>query len=53
MEDALIEVASIRRFAGTDLISDRITDEITILALRPLIEKYELGRKVLILSWFS
>lgn len=27
MEDALIEVASIRRFAGIDLISDRIPDE--------------------------
>ncbi len=26
MEDALIEVATIRRFAGIDLISDRIPD---------------------------
>ncbi len=34
MEDALIEVATIRRFAGIDLISDRIPDETTILAFR-------------------
>ena len=31
MEEALIEVPSMRRFAGIDLISDRIPDETTIL----------------------
>ena len=46
MEDALIEVATIRRFAGIDLISDRIPDETTILAFRHLLEKHDLGQKV-------
>ena len=46
MEDALIEVATIRRFAEIDLISDRIPDETTILAFRHLLEKHNLGRKV-------
>ena len=32
MEDALIEVATMRRFAGISLITDRIPDETTILA---------------------
>jgi IS5 family transposase len=45
MEDALIEVAIIRRFAGIDLISDRIPDETTILAFRHLLEKHDLGQK--------
>ena len=31
MEEALIEVPTMRRFAGIDLISDRIPDETTIL----------------------
>ena len=46
MEDALIEVATIRRFAGIDLISDRIPDETTILAFWHLLEKHDLGQKV-------
>ena len=46
MEDALIEVATIRRFAGIDLILDWILDETTILAFRHLIEKHDLGQKV-------
>jgi IS5 family transposase len=46
MEDALIEVATIRRFAGIDLISDRIPDETTILAFRHLIEKNKLGKEI-------
>lgn len=41
MEDALIEVATIRTFAGIDLISDRIPDETTILAFRHLLEKQQ------------
>jgi len=31
MEDALIEVPTMRRFAGIDIISDRIPDETTII----------------------
>ena len=46
MEDALIEVATIRHFAGIDLISDRIPDETTILTFRHLLEKHDLGQKV-------
>jgi len=38
MEDALIEVPTMRRFAGIDLISERIPDETTILAFRHLLE---------------
>ena len=32
-----------RGFAGIDLISDRIQDEITILPFRHLLEKHDLG----------
>ena len=46
MEDVLVEVGTIRRFAGIDLISDRIPDETTILAFRHLLEKHDLGQKV-------
>ena len=45
MEDALIEVPTIRRFAGIDMISDRIPDETTILAFRHLLEKNDLGKQ--------
>jgi len=43
MEDALIEVATMRRFAGIALITDRIPDETTILAFRHLLEQNGLG----------
>ena len=46
MEDALIEVPTMRRFAGIDLISDRIPDETTILAFRHLLEKEDLGQQI-------
>ena len=36
MEKALIEVPTIRRFAGIDMITDRIPDETTILTFRHL-----------------
>ena len=35
-----------RRFAGIDLISDRIPDEITILSFRHLLEKQDLGEQI-------
>jgi IS5 family transposase len=47
MEDALIEVPTMRRFAGIDLISDRIPDETTILSFLHLIEKNKLGKEIL------
>ena len=34
MEEALIEVPTMRQFAGIDMISDRIPYETTILAFR-------------------
>jgi len=46
MEDALIEVATMRRFAGIALISDRIPDETTILTFRHLLEKHDLGQQI-------
>ncbi|SBO44711.1 IS5 family transposase [Cyanobium sp. NIES-981] len=46
MEDALIEVPTMRRFAGINLISDRIPDETTILAFRHLLEKNKLGERI-------
>ena len=46
MEDALIEVATMRRFAGIALITDRIPDESTILSFRHLLEENELGAQI-------
>ena len=46
MEDALIEVPTMRRFAGIDLFSDRIPDESTILSFRHLLEKQGLGEQI-------
>jgi transposase, IS5 family len=46
MEDALIEVPTMRRFAGIDMLSDRIPDETTILAFRHLLEKHKLGEQI-------
>ena len=46
MEEALIEVPTMRRFAGIELISDRIPDEITILTFRHLLEKHDLGEQI-------
>jgi IS5 family transposase len=46
MEDSLIEVPTMRRFAGIDMLSDRIPDETTILAFRHLLEKHKLGEQI-------
>jgi IS5 family transposase len=45
MEDALIEVPTMRRFAAINLISDRIPDETTILSFRHLLGKHDLGKQ--------
>ena len=45
-EEALIEVPTMRRFAGIELISDRIPDETTILTFRHLLEKHGLGEQI-------
>ena len=46
MEDALIEVPTMRRFAGIDMISDRIPDVTTILTFRHLLENHDLGLQI-------
>jgi len=46
MEDALIDVPTMRRFAGIDMVSDRIPDETTILAFRHLLAKHNLGEQI-------
>jgi IS5 family transposase len=46
MEETLIEVTTMRRFAGIELISERIPDETTILTFRHLLEKHELVEKI-------
>ena len=46
MEEALIETPTMRRFAGIELISDRIPDETTILTFRHLLEKHDLGEQI-------
>jgi IS5 family transposase len=46
MEKALIEVPTMRRFAGIELISDRIPDENTILTFCHLLEKHGLGEQI-------
>jgi IS5 family transposase len=46
MEKALIEVPTMRRFAGIELISDRIPDETTILTFCHLLEKHDLGEQI-------
>jgi IS5 family transposase len=46
MEEALIEVPTMRRFAGIELISDRIPDKMTILTFRYLLQKHKLGEQI-------
>jgi IS5 family transposase len=47
MEDALYEIESMRRFAGLELVEDRIPDETTILNFRRLLEKHELTARLM------
>jgi IS5 family transposase len=46
MEEALIEVPTMCRFAGIELVRDRIPDETTILEFRHLLEKHDLGQQI-------
>ena len=46
MEEALIEVPTMRRFAGIAMPTDRIPDETTILTFRHLLKKYRLGEQI-------
>jgi len=45
MEETRIEVPIMRRFAGIELISDRILDRTTTLAFRHQLEKHDLGEQ--------
>jgi transposase, IS5 family len=45
--EALIEMPSMRRFVGIELISDRIPDQTTILTFRHLLEKHDLGDQII------
>jgi IS5 family transposase len=47
MEDALIELPRMRLFAGIDLINVRIADETSILVFRHLVEKHNLGKRII------
>jgi IS5 family transposase len=51
MEEDLIDVpTTMHRFAGIEQISDRIPDEMTLLAFLHLLEKHGLGEQILISS---
>jgi len=47
MKEALIEVPTIRRFAGIELNSNRIPNETTSLSFRHLLKKHKLGEQFL------
>ena len=46
MEEALIEVPTMHRFAGIELISVQIPDQIRILTFRHLLKRHELGGQI-------
>lgn len=46
MENELIDVGCIRRFAGIDLVTGNIPDATTILAFRHFLEKHQLAEKI-------
>jgi len=47
MEDALYEIASMRRFAGLELLDDALPDETTILKFRRLLERHALTAQMM------
>ena len=47
MEEMLIDTPCFRRFAGIDMIEDRIPDETTILNFRHLLEEHRIAEKLL------
>jgi IS5 family transposase len=46
MEDAIIEVPTMCRFAGIDMIAYRIPDETKILGFRHLQEVHNMGEQI-------
>ncbi|NQV09820.1 MAG: IS5 family transposase [Cyanobacteria bacterium] len=47
MEEMLIDTPCFRRFAGIDIIDDRIPDETTILNFRDLLEEHQIAEQIL------
>src|SRR5262249_56708626 len=45
-EEALYEIASMRRFAGLSLAKGGVPDEMTILNFRHLLERHDLARQI-------
>ena len=46
MEEMLIDTPCFRRFAGIDMVSERIPDETTILNFRHLLEEHGIGERI-------
>ena len=46
VEEALYDIASLRRFVGIDLGLERVPDETTVLKFRHLLEQHGLGEKL-------
>ncbi len=46
MENDLIDIPCIRRFAGIDLVREDIPDATTILTFRHFLEKHHLGERI-------
>jgi len=46
VDEALYDIASLRRFVGIDLGAERVPDETTVLNFRHLLEQHGLGEKL-------
>ena len=46
VEEALYDIASLRRFVGVDLGCERVPDETTVLKFRHLLQEHDLGEKL-------
>ena len=46
MENDLIDIPCIRRFAGIDLVREDIPDATTILSFRHFLQEHHLGEKI-------
>ena len=46
VEEALYDIASLRRFVGIDLGCERVPDETTVLKFRHLLQEHDLGEKL-------
>jgi transposase, IS5 family len=46
LRDAPIELPFVRRFAGIEMLSQRILDETTMMVFRDLLDKHTLGGRI-------